>query len=484
MTKSLDPVHRGRCLRLVRHIRGWNQTELGARSGTSRRAVYELECGKVKRSRFEARIMEALGIPLDALAAQWVACARKAMAAEVGSTRLAPPNAEAALAASAGLAPPDAETAPPDAAAAPPLALPAPAAPPPAGAAGDRVTAPGSARTRNTSPRGAAHPEQARRGRAAGLQPRPAPYPRASSRRSGRATGKVRALILKGRQQGCSTYVGGVSITASPASAGCACSSSPTRSRRPEPVRDRRSISRARAGAPATGVGNANELQFRRARLRLQGRHRRHQGDRALVDRAAVPRLRGGVLAACADAMPPACCRRCPTRPAPRSSWSTANGIGNLFHKLWRDAESRSSDYLAIFVPWFWQEEYRKPVPKISCSTGGARVRGALRARCRADGVAAGEDRRAQGPRPVPAGIPGDPRRGVPDVGARQLHPGGADREGPQGELRGHPVRWSLAMIRPIPAPRWHDWASSSTLSKYPTLSDFLDAAQTNVRVG
>jgi hypothetical protein len=41
---------------------------------------------------------------------------------------------------------------------------------------------------------------------------------------------------------------------------------------------------------------------------------------------------------------------------------STAQGIGNFFHQIWRDAENRVNDYIAIFVPWYWQEEYRKPV--------------------------------------------------------------------------------------------------------------------------
>lgn len=38
---------------------------------------------------------------------------------------------------------------------------------------------------------------------------------------------------------------------------------------------------------------------------------------------------------------------------------STANGVGNLFHGLWQDAVRGRSDYLPIFVPWYWQEEYR-----------------------------------------------------------------------------------------------------------------------------
>lgn len=41
---------------------------------------------------------------------------------------------------------------------------------------------------------------------------------------------------------------------------------------------------------------------------------------------------------------------------------STANGVGNVFHKQWVMAERGISDFIAIFVPWFWQTEYtRKP---------------------------------------------------------------------------------------------------------------------------
>ena len=38
---------------------------------------------------------------------------------------------------------------------------------------------------------------------------------------------------------------------------------------------------------------------------------------------------------------------------------STANGLGNYFHQMWQSAESGDSDFLPIFVPWYWQEEYR-----------------------------------------------------------------------------------------------------------------------------
>jgi hypothetical protein len=40
----------------------------------------------------------------------------------------------------------------------------------------------------------------------------------------------------------------------------------------------------------------------------------------------------------------------------------TAKGEGNYFHQQWQLAERGLSDYIAIFVPWFWQDEYRTEI--------------------------------------------------------------------------------------------------------------------------
>ena len=37
---------------------------------------------------------------------------------------------------------------------------------------------------------------------------------------------------------------------------------------------------------------------------------------------------------------------------------STANGIGNYFHNMWVGAEQGTNDFQSIFVPWYWQPEY------------------------------------------------------------------------------------------------------------------------------
>lgn len=42
---------------------------------------------------------------------------------------------------------------------------------------------------------------------------------------------------------------------------------------------------------------------------------------------------------------------------------STANGVGNLFHKMWKAAERGEIEYEPIFIPWFQHEEYRAAPP-------------------------------------------------------------------------------------------------------------------------
>lgn len=46
---------------------------------------------------------------------------------------------------------------------------------------------------------------------------------------------------------------------------------------------------------------------------------------------------------------------------------STANGMGNYFHSMWLSAMSGSSEYQAIFLPWYWQQEYKRPLNGFKC---------------------------------------------------------------------------------------------------------------------
>ena len=40
---------------------------------------------------------------------------------------------------------------------------------------------------------------------------------------------------------------------------------------------------------------------------------------------------------------------------------STSNGPRGLFFSMWQAASRGEGDYIAIFVPWLWQAEYRRP---------------------------------------------------------------------------------------------------------------------------
>lgn len=42
---------------------------------------------------------------------------------------------------------------------------------------------------------------------------------------------------------------------------------------------------------------------------------------------------------------------------------STANGMGNFFHRMCMGAMKGENDYELIFIPWFWQDEYYKEPP-------------------------------------------------------------------------------------------------------------------------
>lgn len=42
---------------------------------------------------------------------------------------------------------------------------------------------------------------------------------------------------------------------------------------------------------------------------------------------------------------------------------STANGVGNYFHEQWQMAEAGFSEFLPIFIPWFWMDEYIRDTP-------------------------------------------------------------------------------------------------------------------------
>jgi hypothetical protein len=178
-------------------------------------------------------------------------------------------------------------------------------------------------------------------------------------------SGRVRALILKGRQQGCSTYVGARFYHRSTHSRGLRTfilthEDAATQNlfemvnrfheHCPDPVK------------PSTGAANAKELNFD---ILDSGYKVGTAGTKGVGRSSTIQLFHGSEVGFWphADTHAAGVLQAVPDEPGTEIILeSTANGIGNFFHKGWCEAEQGKSDYIAIFVPWYWQEEYRKPV--------------------------------------------------------------------------------------------------------------------------
>jgi hypothetical protein len=179
--------------------------------------------------------------------------------------------------------------------------------------------------------------------------------------------GKVRALILKGRQQGCSTYVAGrfyhraihgrglrvfILTHEDPATQNLFDMVDRFHAHCPGEVR------------PQTGHANAKELSFDA----LDSGYRVATAATKGAGRSSTIQLFHGSEVAFwpnADSHAAGVLQAGPDLPGTEFILeSTANGIGNFFHVKWREADAGACDYAAIFVPWWWQDEYRKAPPE------------------------------------------------------------------------------------------------------------------------
>ena len=179
-------------------------------------------------------------------------------------------------------------------------------------------------------------------------------------------TGKVRSIILKGRQQGMSTYVSGrfywlvthrfgvrAFILTHEAEATNNLFEMTQRYHQycPSVVR------------PETSASSAKELYFGKLD---SGYKIGTAGNKAVGRSSTIQYLHGSEVAFWPNAAEHA---KGILQAVPNESQteiyleSTANGIGNYFHEQWQLSESGQSDFMPIFVPWFWQQEYRRDVP-------------------------------------------------------------------------------------------------------------------------
>lgn len=174
-------------------------------------------------------------------------------------------------------------------------------------------------------------------------------------------TGKVRALILKGRQQGCSSYVQAryfhKVITQSGKKAFILTHEAEA-TKNLFDMAKRYYDSLPEGLAPKSDASNAKELNFKslnsgysvgtagnKAVGRSQTIQLMHASEAAYYPHAEEHAK--GILQAVSN--------ECGTEIIIES---TANGIGNYFYNLWMSSVSGQSDFQAIFIPWYWQTEY------------------------------------------------------------------------------------------------------------------------------
>lgn len=179
-----------------------------------------------------------------------------------------------------------------------------------------------------------------------------------------RETGKVRALILKGRQQGISTYTAVRYYRRAALNRGVGVyilSHEQTASDNLFKMVDRFQVNNPLA--PQVGVSNVKELEF----VKLDSSYVvATAGQKAGGRSRTITLYHGSEVAFWANAQDHfgASVQTVPDLPGTEVLLeSTANGASGEFYERWQDAVAGRGDYIPIFVPWFWQEEYVREVP-------------------------------------------------------------------------------------------------------------------------
>lgn len=180
-------------------------------------------------------------------------------------------------------------------------------------------------------------------------------------------TGKVRAIILKGRQQGCSTYVGGRFYWKTTHSFGkrvFILTHAQDATDNLFSMVDRYHKNCNPVCKQRTSIASSKELFFPEMD---SGYKVGTAGSKAVGRSQTIHFLHGSEVAFWpnADEHFAGVVQAVPKMDNTEIILeSTANGIGNKYHELWQEAERGDSEYQAIFVPWFWQDEYREKPPK------------------------------------------------------------------------------------------------------------------------
>lgn len=179
--------------------------------------------------------------------------------------------------------------------------------------------------------------------------------------------GMVRAYILKGRQQGCSTYVSGRFYHRTTTKRGIRTfilTHEAEATTNLFGMVERYHDNMHPSWKPDESICNRKELVFNR----LDSGYRVGTAGTKGVGRSSTIQLFHGSEVAFwphADDHSAGILQAIPNAPGTEAILeSTANGMGNAYHQGWQQAEAGLSEFIAVFIPWYWQEEYRMPVPE------------------------------------------------------------------------------------------------------------------------
>lgn len=184
--------------------------------------------------------------------------------------------------------------------------------------------------------------------------------------------GRVRKILLKGRQQGASTLLEGLAYhftTHRKGTTAFVLAHEEASSQALFDMTKRYHEHCPTLVKPETSNSNAKELRFSRLdsvfKLGTAGNKQIGRGNTIQFLHASEVAFwpQGGydLLAGVLQAVPPQ-----------DDTWvvleSTANGVGGSFYESWQAASQGEGEYEPIFVPWYWQPEYRLTDPNFEAS--------------------------------------------------------------------------------------------------------------------
>lgn len=182
-----------------------------------------------------------------------------------------------------------------------------------------------------------------------------------------KATGKVRAIVLKGRQQGLSTYIQGryqQKVTHAKGVRAFILTHEEKATQNLFSMGKRYYDNLPLHVKPHLSASNAKELYFDK----LDSGYQVGTAGNKSVGRSQTNQFfHGSEVAFWPNAAEHAkgILQTIPDMGGTEVIYeSTANGLGNFFHQQWKQAEAGKGEFIAIFVPWFWQDEYRKKLPE------------------------------------------------------------------------------------------------------------------------